>query len=237
VKLTVAVTTQQAGAGAKFHVVDLITKSPAGADKAVVLAVIADDYTITKLGIVVGTFVTGNSLDGAIAKQITVDGVPETTFNVQSGLCVDPIYNFDGYVNNVSNSQKIQIDTTNVLLQTDIIYYMDGTTQALQKQMMSPQGLSHTYTYFINTISSIAKGNDVTSYGKTDVVSENRLIGLSNSTVRNLMWYVYKSGNQSNVQFPYYGTPKNRLPLLDKYHARSSLAMGGNRYKPDSLLD
>ena len=107
---------------------------------------------------------------------------------------------------------------------------MDGTTQELQKQMMSPQGLSHTYTSFINTTSSIATGETVSSYGKTDVVSENRLIGLSNSTVRNLMWYVYNSGNQSNVQFPYYGKPKNRLPLLNKYHARSSLSMGGNRY-------
>jgi hypothetical protein len=46
----------------------------------------------------------------------------------------------------------------------------------------------------------------------------------------NLMWYVYNSGNQSNLKFPYYGKPKIRLPLLNKYHARSSLAMGGNRY-------
>jgi hypothetical protein len=169
----------------------------------------------------------GNFLDGAIAKAITVYGTPETTFNAQSGLCLDPIYNFDDYVNAVvSNSQKIKIDTPNVFLQTDIIYYMDGTTQELQKQMMSPQGLSHTYTSFINTTSSIGKGNDMTSYGKTDVVSENRLIGLSNSTVRNLMWYVYNSGNQSNEKFPYSGKPKNRLPLLNKYHARSSLAMG-----------
>jgi hypothetical protein len=233
VKQTVAVTTEQAGNAVKFEVGDLITKNPAGPDKAVVLAVSADavNNTITKLGIVAGTFVVGNFLDGAIAKAITAYGVPETTFNAQSGLCLDPIYNFDDYVNAVvSNSQKIKIDTPNVFLQTDIIYYMDGTTQSLQQKMMSPEGLSHTYTSFINTTSSIANGNDVTSYGKTDVVSENRLIGLSNSTVRNLMWYVYNSGNQSNLKFPYYGKPKNRLPLLNKYHARSSLAMGGNRY-------
>ncbi len=79
--------------------------------------------------------------------------------------------------------------------------------------------LSHTYTSFINTTSSIANGYDVTSYGNTDVVSENRLIGLSNSTMRSLMWYVYNSGNQSNLKFPYYGKPKDRLPLLIKYHA------------------
>ena len=233
VKQTVAVTTEQAGNAVKFEVGDLITKNPAGPDKAVVLAVSADvvNNTITKLGIVAGTFVVGNFLDGAIAKAITVYGAPETTFNAQSGLCLDPIYNFDDYVNAVvSNSQKIKIDTPNVFLQTDIIYYMDGTTQSLQQKMMSPEGLSHTYTSFINTTSSIGKGNDVTSYGKTDVVSENRLIGLSNSTVRNLMWYVYNSGNQSNEKFPYSGKPKNRLPLLNKYHARSSLAMGGNRY-------
>ena len=167
----------------------------------------------------------------ANTEAITAYGNEDSNFNSTSGLCLDPIYNFDDYANNaVSNSQKIKIDTPNVFLQTDIIYYMDGTTQALQKQMMSPGGLPHTYTSFINTTSSIANGNDVTSYGKTDVVSENRLLGLSNSTVRNLLWYVYNSGNQSNVQFPYYNKPKNRLPLLNKYHARSSLAMGGNRY-------
>jgi hypothetical protein len=70
--------------------------------------------------------------------------------------------------------------------------------------MMSPEGLSYIYTSFINTTSSIAAGDSLSSYGKTDVVTENRSIGLSNSTVRNLMRYVYKSGNQNNVQFPYF---------------------------------
>jgi hypothetical protein len=64
--------------------------------------------------------------------------------------------------------KKFKIDTPNVFLQTEIMYYMDGTTQELHKKMTSPEGLSHTYTSFINTTSSIG---------------ENRLIGLSNSTV------------------------------------------------------
>jgi hypothetical protein len=56
------------------------------------------------------------------------------------------------------------------------------------------------------------------------------LIGLSNSTVRNIMWYVYNSGTQDNDKFPYKGLSKSRLPLLNKYHARSSLSMGGTKY-------
>ena len=234
VKAKVGVTTEQAGNAVKFNVGDIITKSPATADRAIVMEVSADanNNTITKIGLLVGSFAVGNFLDGAIAKAITAYGAEDSTFNSTSGLCLDPIYNFDDYDagGNPTNSQKIKIDTPNVYLQVDIIYYLDGTTKSLQEKMMSPQGLPHTYTSFINTTSSIATGADVSSYGQTDVVTENRLIGLSNSTVRNLMWYVYNSGNQSNVKFPYYGKPKNRLPLLNKYHARSSLAMGGNRY-------
>ncbi len=104
----------------------MITESPAGADKAVVLVVSADadDNAITKLEIVAGTFATGNFLDGTIAKQISAYGVPETTFNAQSGLSLDPIYNFDEYDNagEPTKLQKIYIDTPNVFLQTDIIY-------------------------------------------------------------------------------------------------------------------
>jgi hypothetical protein len=126
VKQTVSVITEQAVNAVEFKVGDLITKNHAGPDKAVVLAVIADanGNTITKVGIVALTFATGNFLDGTNAKQIAVYGNPETTFNAQSGLCLDPIYNFDEYDNagKPTNSQKIQIDTPNIFLQTDIIY-------------------------------------------------------------------------------------------------------------------
>ena len=115
-------------------------------------------------------------------------------------------------------------------LQVDIDYYMDGTTETMREKMMTPEGLSHTYTSFINTTSSFVNDNDVASYGQTDTTSENRLIGLSNSTVRNIMWYVYNSGTQDNDKFPYKGLSKSRLPLLNKYHARSSLSMGGTKY-------
>ena len=242
VKAKVGVTTSACLNTEQYVVGTVFGKNIAGdPDRAVILEVsaVANQNTITKIGLLVGSFaIVAPAADVDITvpgiantEAITAYGNEDSNFNSTSGLCLDPIYNFDDYANNaVSNSQKIKIDTPNVFLQTDIIYYMDGTTQALQKQMMSPGGLPHTYTSFINTTSSIANGNDVTSYGKTDVVSENRLLGLSNSTVRNLLWYVYNSGNQSNVQFPYYNKPKNRLPLLNKYHARSSLAMGGNRY-------
>jgi hypothetical protein len=51
VKSKVGITTQQAGAAAKFNVGDIITEKPAGDDKAVVLEVSADavDNTITKI--------------------------------------------------------------------------------------------------------------------------------------------------------------------------------------------
>ena len=239
VKQTVAVTTEQAGNAVKFEVGDLITKNPAGPDKAVVLAVSADavNNTITKMGIVAGTFApvapaTTTAISvGAINKNITAYGNEDSNFKSVSGLCLDPIYDFDTYANGaITESQKIKIDTSNVYLQVDIVYYMDGTTETMREKMMTPEGLSHTYTSFINTTSSFVNDNAVASYGQTDTTSENRLIGLSNSTVRNIMWYVYNSGTQNNDKFPYKGFSKSRLPLLNKYHARSSLSMGGTNY-------
>ena len=239
VKAKVGVTTEQAGNAVKFIVGNIITKNPAGNDKAVVLEVSADadDNTITKMGLLVGTFepqapATTTAISvGAINKNITAYGNEDSNFKSESGLCLDPIYDFDTYATGgITESQKIKIDTSNVYLQVDIVYYMDGTTETMREKMMTPEGLSHTYTSFINTTSSFVNDNAVASYGQTDTTSENRLIGLSNSTVRNIMWYVYNSGTQDNDKFPYKGLSKSRLPLLNKYHARSSLSMGGTKY-------
>jgi hypothetical protein len=114
VKAKVKVTTQQAGNAVKFVVDNIITKNPAGNDKAIVLEVSAnaDDNTITKMGSLVGTFepvapATTTAISvGATNKNITAYGDEDSTFNSLSGLCLDPIYNFDDYSGaNVSNSQ------------------------------------------------------------------------------------------------------------------------------------
>jgi hypothetical protein len=234
----VGITTQQAGAAAKFNVGDIITKNPAGNDKAVVLEVSADanDNTITKTGLLVGTFepvapATTTAISvGAINKNITAYGYEDSNFKSVSGLCLDPIYDFDTYATGANTeSQKIKIDTSNVYLQVDIVYYMDGTTGTMREKLITPEFLSHTYTSFINTTSSFVNDNAVASYGQTDTTSENRLIGLSHSTVRNIMWYVYDSGKRNNDKFPYKEFSKSRLPLLNNYHARSSLSMGGTK--------
>ncbi len=79
---------------------------------------------------------------------------------------------FDNNENSaVAETHKIKTDTSNVYLQVDIDYYMDGTTESLREKMMAPEGLSHTYTSFINTTSSFASGNAVASYGRTETTS------------------------------------------------------------------
>jgi hypothetical protein len=80
VKSKVGITTQPAGAAAKFNVGDIISEKPAGDDKAVVLEVSADavDNTITKIGLLFGSFAVGAFLDGVIDKNITDYGNVQT---------------------------------------------------------------------------------------------------------------------------------------------------------------
>ena len=241
VKSRVGITSTACGNNERYIVGTVFTKHPPGDAKAVILEVSSDSNAnrITKIGLLVGSFAivapaTEVQIDVpqlAAVEEITAYGNEDSNFNSVSGLCLDPIYNFDTYANGaITESQKIKIDTSNVYLQVDIVYYMDGTTETMREKMMTPEGLSHTYTSFINTTSSFVNDNAVASYGQTDTTSENRLIGLSNSTVRNIMWYVYNSGKQNNDKFPYKEFSKSRLPLLNKYHARSSLSMGGTKY-------
>ena len=241
VKSRVGITSSACGNNERYIVGTVFTKHPPGDAKAVILEVSSDNNAnrITKIGLLVGSFeivapATEVQIDVpqlAAVEEITAYGNEDSNFNSVSGLCLDPIYDFDTYATGgITESQKIKIDTSNVYLQVDIVYYMDGTTETMREKMMTPEGLSHTYTSFINTTSSFVNDNAVASYGQTETTSENRLIGLSNSTVRNIMWYVYNSGTQGNDKFPYKGFSKSRLPLLNKYHARSSLSMGGTKY-------
>ena len=117
VKAKVGITTQQAGAGVRFSVGNIITKNPAGNDKAVVLEVSAnaDDNTITKMGLLVGTFepvapATTTAISvGAINKNITAYGNEDSNFKSVSGLCLDPIYDFDTYATGaITESQKLR---------------------------------------------------------------------------------------------------------------------------------
>jgi len=61
------------------------------------------------------------------------------------GLGLDPIFNFD---DNNENDGKINIDTANVFLTTDLIFYMSGKESRDMAQMMNG-GISVNYTQFI----------------------------------------------------------------------------------------
>jgi hypothetical protein len=148
VKSTVITNTQIIGGGTQAEVGDLITKDPAANEKAMVLEVSANaqNNRITKIGLLVGNFADGDDIlvDGEDC-EFTAYGNVVSNFQLNAGLCLDPIHNFDEYVNGaVAETHKIKIDTSNVYLQVDIVYYMDGTTETMREKMMTPEGLSHT---------------------------------------------------------------------------------------------
>jgi hypothetical protein len=68
-------------------------------------------------------------VDGGDCEFIAYGNVV-SNFRLNAGLCLDPIHNFDEYANGaVAETHNIKVDTSNVYLQVDIVYYMDGTTE------------------------------------------------------------------------------------------------------------
>tara|TARA_R110000796_G_scaffold21308_3_gene62781 strand:- start:7791 stop:10814 length:3024 start_codon:yes stop_codon:yes gene_type:complete len=140
-------------------------------------------------------------------------------------LGLDPIYNFDDV-----SGQKIKIVTDKCFIITDLIFRFDGTEELIAKAVMG-KGLPHVYTQFENSTFTLPTEPDseVSKWGDKQTLQTNRLIGLSNNVVRNIMFMIYNSGKYSRPQLPYYKQPKVN-PLLNKYHSRCSLAENGLRY-------
>lgn len=199
---------------------------------AVILEVDGDDSP-TKLGVIAGALSNGDQLQDSVdnTKTCTItlaDGANVTNY-VTMGLGLDPVYNFDDYDSdgNALDTSKITIDTSNVFLQTDLIYYMDNKQNEDAEKMMT-KGLAKNYTQFVNVKTSLSDTTSLTAYAAKDPKTYNRLIGFSNSVLRNLMFAVYNSGTQDKEQFEYHNKPKMN-PLLNKYHSRGSLVQNGVR--------
>jgi len=140
-------------------------------------------------------------------------------------LGLDPIHNFDDL-----DGQKIKILTDKCFIATDLIYRMDGTEDIIGKAVMG-KGLPHVYTQFENsTFTLTEEPTQVNNWGDKETIPANRLIGLSNNVVRNIMFMVQNSGTQNRPDLPYYKKPKVN-PLLSKYHSRCSLAENGFKYQ------
>ena len=217
-----------------FAVGDLIEENN---NKAIVLAI--SGSSPTRLAVYQGSAVVsadnwdygnGNSFQIATVSADTTKTY-DTYQTIDLGL--DGIFNFDNYNadGTAKDDQKIKLDTSNVFLQTDIFYFPPKEVEAAKQAMMSPNGMPHIYTQFLNVKSSLSDDNLASSYGEAKPQSINRLLGLSNSVVRNIYWMVQNSGSgtQNREELPYHGKVKFN-PLLNKYHSRSSLAMDGIRY-------
>ena len=139
------------------------------------------------------------------------------------GLGYDPIWSYD-----LISGDKINVDTGNVLLTTDLIYYQDGRPEKDMK-LMNGAGIRFLYTQFRNVTSSLTDDDQCAKYGDVDSQPYNRLIGMSNEVVRTIHYNIYPSGTQKKEQFPYYNKTK-RNPLLLKYCSRSSLNQNGFRW-------
>tara|TARA_R100001594_G_scaffold145382_1_gene195489 strand:- start:929 stop:2902 length:1974 start_codon:yes stop_codon:yes gene_type:complete len=128
--------------------------------------------------------------------------------------------------------QKIPIDTTNVRLLADYIFYEDGKPEMIAKQMMSEQGLAMTYTQFRNVNTTLNAGitnqTDIAD-GAKEEKEFTRQVGLANEVVRQMSWQLNATGNMPNDGVRPGQSAKNIL-LLD-YCSQGSLVEGGMKHQ------
>ena len=111
-----------------------------------------------------------------------------------------------------ADTQKCTIDTKNVRLAVDYIFYEDGTEERVANEMMSEQGLVMPYTQFRTIKSTINFDQDVSvaadkgggssvniTEGSSNTIETTRQIGLSNEIVRQLVMQQYPVGNNPTV--------------------------------------
>ena len=223
--------TNAAGAGA-FVVGDIVVDHAAATNMGVV-AVIDGNGRPTQLKVIKGSFADGTRLDKqsdanavyCTLTQITTASADRAT-TTTNGLGLDPVFNFD---NNNESDGKINIETGQVMLVSDLIYYFDGKLERDMKQMMEG-GINVNYTQFLPNKSDLTGDADVSDYGQSDPQSHNRLIGFANETVRTIMFNLDNSGtvpgDVTTSDLPYVGQDKIN-PLLNKYHSRASLVQDG----------
>lgn len=181
-----------------------------------------------------GAFDDGDNLEKARNDQFkcALDQITDEEENFATiGLGLDPIFNFD---DNNENDGKINIDTANVFLTTDLIFYVDGKMERNMEQVLNG-GITVNYIQFINVKSDITKALDqVSNYGEVQTQTNNRLIGFSNSVLRSLMFNYYNSATvpgdaATSPPLPYVSHPKINLQL-NKYHSRGSIVKDGFRF-------
>ena len=183
-----------------------------------------DGGEVTEVMMLKGTPAVNDEFKIDAGNYITIDSITSTSNNLAVQFGYDPVFSYDSV-----SGGKINIDTNNVMITTDIVYYMDGKPEADLKAMNSKTGIQKLYTQYRNVKTSLTDKDSVATYADKKVISYNRLIGFSNSVLRNLMWNVYPSGTQDKVALPYYGKSKMN-PLLLKYCSRASAVQGGETF-------
>ena len=114
---------------------------------------------------------------------------------------------YDHVVEN--NPQKCTIDTKNVRLAVDYIFYEDGTEERVANEMMGESGLVMPYTQFRTIKSTINANQDLAGQGggnfvdiadgSSNTIEVTRQIGLSNEIVRQVTIQQYPVGKNPTI--------------------------------------
>ena len=148
-----------------------------------------------------GTGYAGGGAAAETTQVITGAGDGNFTINTTAGLSSQF---HQSLFNTVNANQKCVIDTNNVRLLCDYIFYEDGREQQVAAQMMSQSGLVMPYTQFRTIKSTVAanadSGNTVNiAEGSSSLLEFTRQIGLANEIVRQVSYQMYPVGTNPDA--------------------------------------
>lgn len=131
----------------------------------------------------------------------------------------------------VETGQKAVIDTQNVRMLVDYIFYEDGTEERVAAEMMGENGLLMPYSVFNTIKSTLVNGEDSTlaaggtktgiAEGSSNTKQHTRQIGMANQTVRQITMCNYPNGTNPTIgRFPGMSA---KHPLLLNYCSMDSM--------------
>ena len=193
-------------AGANYTAGDIISVSGGGGTGGVIeIVAIGGGGAVTSYKVIncgsgyaagAGTATTNLNVANAAAAGLTLNLAAAGALSAQWDLSL---------YNTVNPNQKCVIDTANVRLLCDYIFYEDGKEEAVAQQMMSEAGLVMPYTQFrtIKTTINSAADSSATNgtgtsvsvaSGSSATIEATRQIGLANEIVRQVVYQTYPVG-------------------------------------------
>ena len=222
--------------GANYTVGDILSVGGAGT-KGVIEVVTVGAGAVTAYKVI--NCGSGYAAAGGVATtnlEVTNAGAAGCTLNLAAAGALSAQWDLSLY-DTVNPNQKCVIDTTNVRMLVDYIFYEDGKQERVAAEMMGENGLLMPYSVFRTIKTTLVNAEDSLlpaggtkvgiAEGSSNTKQHTRQIGLANETVRQLTMCNYPNGTNPTIgKFPGMSA---KHPLLLNYCSMDSMVENNGR--------